>query len=85
MTNGYASEYNIVGCLQFPLTYLAVAGTIGLLLLISRVVIFSHVTLMPQRNLEPHVRCSQIIEPLGARWCLGMCDLTHFNLLLCNP
>ena len=35
LTNGYSSECNIVGYLQFPLTYIAVAGTIGLLLLIS--------------------------------------------------
>ena len=80
LTNGYASEYNIVGCLRFPLSYLVVAGTIGLLLLISFVVVFSHVTMMLRRNLGPHVRCSHMIEPLGARWCLGICDITH-----CNP
>ena len=84
LTNGYASEYNMVGCLQFPLTYLVVAGTIGLLLLISFVVVFSHVTMMPRRNLEPHVRCSHMIEPLGARWCLGTFDVTHCNPLLCT-
>ena len=84
LTNRYASECNIMGCLQFPLTYLAVAGTIGLLLLISRVV-FSYVTLMPRRNQDSRVRCSHMIELLGARGCLGMCDLTHFNLFLCNP
>ena len=84
LTNRYAFECNIVGCLQFPLTYPAVAGTIGLLLLISRVVMFSHVTLMPRRNLDSRVRCSHMIELLGARWCLGMCDVTHCNLLLCN-
>ena len=84
LLNKNASEYNIVGCPQFPLTYLAVAGTIGLLLLISRVVMFSHVTLMPRRNLDSRVRCSHMIELLGARWCLGMCDVTHCNLLLCN-
>jgi len=39
---------------------------------------------MPCRNLGPHVRCSHMIEPLGARWCLGMCDVTHCNLLWCN-
>ena len=82
--NGNASEYNIVGCLQFPLTYLAVAGTIGLLLLISLVVVFSHVTLMPRRNLDSCVRCSHMIELLGARWCLGMCGVTHCNSLICN-
>ena len=85
LTNEYASEYNIVGCLRFPLTYLVVASAIGLLLLISLVVVFSHVTLMPRRNLGPHVRCSHMIEPLGARWCLGICDITHLNLFLCNP
>jgi hypothetical protein len=83
LLNKNASEYNIMGCLQFPLTYLAVAGTIGLLLLISRVV-FSHVTLMPRRNLDSRVRCSHMIELLGARWCLGMCDVTHCNPFLCN-
>ena len=84
LTNGYASEYNIVGGLQSPLTYLPVAGTIGWLLLISLVVVFSHVTLMPRQNLDSCVRCSHMIELLGARWCLGMCDVTHCNLLLCN-
>ena len=85
LLNGNASEYNIVGCLQFPLTYPAIAGTIGLLLLISLVVVFSHVTLMPRRNLDSRVRCSHMIELLGARWCLGMCDITHCISLLCNP
>ena len=85
LTNGYASEYNIVGCLRFPLNYLVVAGAIGLLLLIPLVVVFSHVTLMPRRNLGPHVRCSHMIEPLGAHWCLGICDLTHCNSLFMQP
>ena len=39
LLNKNASEYNIVGCLRFPLTYLVIAGTIGLLLLISLVVV----------------------------------------------
>ena len=39
---------------------------------------------MSRRNLGPHMCCSHMIEPLGARWCLGMCDVTHCNLLLCN-
>ena len=85
LLNGNASEYNIVGCLQFPLTYLVVAGTIGLLLLISFVVVFSHVTMMPRRNLGPHVCYSHMIEPLEARWCLGICDITHLNPFLYNP
>ena len=84
LTNGYASEYNIVGCLRFPLTYLVVVGTIRLLLLISIVVVFSHVTLMLCRSLGPYVRCSHMIDPLGAHWCLGICDVTHCNPLLCN-
>ena len=82
--NRNVSQYNIVGCLQFPLTYPAIAGTIGLLLLISLVVVFSHVTLMPRRNLDSRVHYSHMIELLGARWCLGMCDVTHCNPLLCN-
>ena len=82
--NRNVSQCNIVGCLQFPLTYPAIAGTIGLLLLISLVVVFSHVTLMPRQNLDSRVRCSHMIELLGARWCLGMCDVTHCNPLLCN-
>ena len=85
LTNGYVSEYNIVGCLRFPLTSLVVAGTIGLLLLISFVVMFSHVTMMPRRNLGPHVCYSHMIEPLGARWYLGICDITHLDSFLCNP
>ena len=85
LTNGYASEYNIEGCLRFPLIYLVVAGTIGLLLLISLGVVFSRVTLMPRWNLGPHVRCSHMIEPLGVRWCLSICDINHLNPFLCNP
>ena len=84
LTNGNASEYNIVGCLGFPLNYLVASGTVGLLFLISVVVVFSHMTMMPRQNLDSRVRCSHMIELLGARWCLGMCDVTHGNLLLCN-
>ena len=65
-------------------SYLVVVGTIGLMLLISLVVVFRHVTLMPRRNLDSHVCCSHMIELLGARWCLGMCDVTHCDSLLCN-
>ena len=85
LTNGYVSEYNIVGCLGFPLNYLVASGTVGLLFLISIVVVSSHVTMMPRQNLDSCVRCSHMIELLGARWCLGMCDITHCNSLLCNP
>jgi len=45
---------------------------------------FSHITMMPRWNLGPHVRCSHMIEPLGAHWCQGICDITHCNPLLCN-
>ena len=51
-------------------SYLVVAGAIGFPLLISLVVVFSRVTLMPRRNLDSRVRCSHMIELLGARWCL---------------
>ena len=65
-------------------SYLVVVGAIGFPLLISLVVVFSHVTLMPRRNLDSRVRCSHMIELLGACWCLGMCDVTHCNSILCN-
>jgi len=84
LTNGYAFECNIVGCLRFPLNYLVASGTVGLLFLIYVVVVFSHMTMMPRRNLDSRVCCSHMIELLGARWCLGMCDVTHCNPLLCN-
>ena len=45
---------------------------------------FSHITMMPRWNLGPHVHCSHMIEPLGARWCQGICDITHCNPILCN-
>jgi len=65
-------------------SYLEVASAIGLPLLLSFVVVFSHVTLMPRRNLDSRVHCSHMIELLGARWRLGMCDVTHCNPFLCN-
>ena len=70
LTNGYAFECNIVGCLRFPLNYLVASGTVGLLFLTSVVVVFSHMTMMPRRNLDSRVRCSHMIELLGAPWCL---------------
>ena len=48
------------------------------------VVVFNHMTMMPCRNLGPHVHCSHMIEPLGAHWCQGICNITHCNPLLCN-
>ena len=65
-------------------SYLVVASAIGLPLLLSFVVVFSYVTLMPRRNLDSRVCCSHMIELLGARWRLGMCDVTHCNPFLCN-
>ena len=67
LNSGNAFECNIVGCLGFPLTYLVSSGTVELLLLISLVVVFSCMTLMPRRNLGPRVCCSHMMEPLGAR------------------
>ena len=69
LINGYVSEYNF-GLSSVSLIYL-VAGTVGLLLLIPLVVVFSCMTLMPRQNLGPHVPCNHMIEPLGAHWCLG--------------
>jgi len=39
---------------------------------------------MPRRNLGSHVCYSHMIEPLGVRWCLGMCDVTHRDPFLRN-
>jgi hypothetical protein len=81
LTNGCASS-TTSGCPWLPksiLLLLALQGCYS-----SFVVVFNHMTMMPCRNLWPHVRCSHMIEPLGAHWCLGLCDVTHYNLFLCN-
>jgi len=83
LTNGCASEYSF-GLSSVSLIYLVVAGTIGLLFLFFLWCCFSHITMMPRWNLGPHVRCSHMIEPLGACWCQGICDVIHCNLLLYN-
>jgi hypothetical protein len=65
LTNGYASSATL-GCLQFPkpiLLLLALQGCYS-----SFVVVFNHMTMMPCRDLRPHVCCSHMIEPLGAHW-----------------
>jgi hypothetical protein len=65
LTNGYASSTTL-GCLGFPkpiLLLLTLQGCYS-----SFVVVFSHMTMMPYRNLRPHVHCSHMIEPLGAHW-----------------
>jgi hypothetical protein len=74
LTSGCASS-TTSSCLRFPksiLMLLALQGCYS-----SFVVVFNHMTMMPCRNLRPHVRCSHMIEPLGAHWCLGVCDVTH--------
>jgi hypothetical protein len=81
LTNGYASGATL-GCLRFPKSTLLLLTLQGCYS--SFVVVFNHMTMMPCRNLRPHVRCSHMIEPLGAHWCLGICDVTHCNLFLCN-
>jgi hypothetical protein len=81
LTNGCASN-TTSDCLRFLksiLMLLALQGCYS-----SFVVVFNHMTMMLCRNLRPHVRCSHMIEPLGAHWCLGICDVTHRNLFLCN-
>jgi hypothetical protein len=65
LINGYASSITS-GCLQFPkliLLLLALQGCYS-----SFAVVFNHMTMMPCRNLRPHVHCSHMIEPLGAHW-----------------
>jgi hypothetical protein len=81
LTNGCASRTTL-GCLRFPKSILLLLALWGCYS--SFVVLFNHMTMMPCRNLRPHVRCSHMIEPLGAHWCLGLCDVTHCNLFLCN-
>jgi hypothetical protein len=81
LTNGCASSTTL-GYFRFPksiLLLLALQGCYS-----SFVVVFNHMTMMPCRNLRPHVCCSHMIEPLGAHWCLGLCDVTHCDLFLCN-
>jgi hypothetical protein len=71
------------GCLGFPksiLLLLALQGCYS-----SFVVVFNHMTMMPCRNLRPHVRCSHMIEPLGAHWWLGICDVTPLQTLFMQP
>jgi hypothetical protein len=82
LTNGCASSITL-GCLRFPKVYLVAVGTIRLLFFF--VVVFNHMTMMPCRNLRPHVRCSHMIEPLGAHWQLGICDVTPLQSLLMQP
>jgi hypothetical protein len=65
LTNGCASS-TTSGWLWFPksiLLLLALQGCYS-----SFVVVFNHMTMMPCRNLRPHVHCSHMIEPLGAHW-----------------
>jgi hypothetical protein len=82
LTNGCASSTTL-GCLRLPksiLLLLALQGCYS-----SFVVVFNHMTMMPCRNLRPHVHCSHMIEPLGAHWWLGLCDVTTLQSLLMQP
>jgi hypothetical protein len=82
LTNGCASGTTL-GCLWFPKSFLLLLALQGCYS--SFVVVFNHMTMMPCRNLRPHVRCSHMIEPLGAHWCLGICDVTPLQYLLMQP
>ena len=83
LTTGYAFEYNF-GLSSFFLNLSCRCWHYWVAIPLFLVVVFNHMTMMPCRNLGPHVRCSHMIEPLGAHWCLGICDVTHCNPLLCN-
>jgi hypothetical protein len=65
LTNECASSTTsgILGFLRSILLLLALQGCYS-----SFVVVFNHMTMMPCRNLRPHVHCSHMIEPLGAHW-----------------
>jgi hypothetical protein len=82
LTNGYASSTtsSILGFLRSILLLLALQGCY-----FSFVVVFNHMTMMPCRNLRPHVCCSHMIKPLGAHWWLGICDVTLLQSLLMQP
>jgi hypothetical protein len=71
------------GCLWFPKSILLLSALQGCYS--SFVVVFNHMTMMPCRNLRPHVRCSHMIEPLGAHWWLGICDVTPLQSLFMQP
>jgi hypothetical protein len=84
LTNGCVSSTTL-GCLRFPKAIKAISLLLALQGCYSSfVVVFNHMTMMPCRNLRPQVCCSHMIEPLGPHWCLGICDVTHYNLFLCN-
>jgi hypothetical protein len=70
----------VLGFLRSILLLLTLQGCYS-----SFVVVFNHMTMMPCRNLRPHVHCSHIIEPLGAHWWLGICDVTPLQPLLMQP
>jgi hypothetical protein len=70
----------ILGLLRPTLLLLALRGCYS-----SFVVMFNHMTMMPCRDLRPHVCCSHMIEPLGAHWWLGLCDVTPLQTLLVQP
>ena len=83
LTNGCAPS-RTSGCLRFPKSILTLLALLGCYFSFSCGGV-NHMTLMPCRNLGPHVRCSHMIEPQGARWCLGICDVTHFSPLFMQP
>jgi hypothetical protein len=65
LTNGCASSITL-GCPRFPKSILLLLALQGCYF--SFVVVFNHMTMMPCRDLRPHVHCSCMIEPLGAHW-----------------
>jgi hypothetical protein len=82
LTNECAPSTTL-GCLWVPksiLLLLALQGCYS-----SFVVVFNHMTMMLCRNLRPHVRCSHMVEPIGAHWWLGICDVTPLQSLLMQP
>jgi hypothetical protein len=65
LTNECASSITL-GCLWVPKSILLLLALWGFYS--SFMVVFNHMTMMLCRNLRPHVRCSHMIEPLGAHW-----------------
>jgi hypothetical protein len=82
LTNECAPSTTL-GCLWVPKSFLLLLALQGCDS--SFGVVFNHMTMMPCRNLRPHVRCSHMIEPLGAHWWLGLCDVTPLQSFLMQP
>ena len=81
MTNGYASEYTsgVFGSVNSSCCWHCWVATIDF----SYNCVSSH---NPDAATEPRATCALQPHDRATRsgWCLGMCDVTHYDPLLCN-